>query len=77
MGSDGVLVIDFVGRFENLQSDFDRVCDRMGIEQQPLPHKNVMNRKQHYTEFYDDESQALVKALYHQDIEYFGYEFGT
>ena len=71
------LAVDFVGRFENLQCDFDQVCDRIGIERQTLPHKNAMNRKQHYTEFYDNESQVLVATLYPQDIEYFGYEFGA
>ena len=71
------LAVDFVGRFENLQYDFDRVCDRIGIERQILPHKNAMPRKQHYTDFYDEESQALVRTLYLQDIECFGYEFGA
>ena len=71
------VAVDFVGRFENLQCDFERVCDRTGIERQTLPHKNAMNRQQHYTEFYDNESRSLVEALYPQDIEYFDYEFGA
>ena len=71
------LAVDFVGRFENLQGDFDHVCDLLGIERQTLPHKNAMDRKQHYTEFYDDESRALIEILYPQDIEYFDYKFGA
>ena len=34
----GDLLVDFVGRFERLQQDFDIVCQRLGIPQTPLPH---------------------------------------
>lgn len=37
---DGRLLVDFVGRFENLQADFDRVCGQLGIEDSRLPHRN-------------------------------------
>lgn len=38
--ADGRLLADFVGRYESLQADFDRVCERLGIEKTPLPHEN-------------------------------------
>ena len=28
---------DFVGRYENLQDDFDKVCDMLGVRKQLLP----------------------------------------
>ena len=34
------LAVDFVGRFEKLQEDFDEVCCRIGIPQTILPHRN-------------------------------------
>lgn len=39
----GELLVDFVGRFEALQRDFDVVCERLGIEESKLPRRNVSN----------------------------------
>ena len=41
----GNLMIDFVGRFETLQQDFDRVCEHLGITDSLLPHRNRSDKK--------------------------------
>lgn len=43
--ADGRLLVDFVGRFESLQDDFDRVCAHLGIEDSALPHRNKSDKK--------------------------------
>ena len=40
----GEQLVDYIGRFESLQKDFDHVCDAIGIEHTTLPHANKTER---------------------------------
>lgn len=66
--------LDYLGRFETIQSDFDSVCERLGFERVTLTIQNKTARGP-YTEYYSDETRAIIAARYAQDIVNFGYRF--
>ena len=65
-----------IGRFENLQNDFNAVCQLIGLSAIPLNVHNKSNHE-HYWEYYDDESENIVGQAYRQEIELLDYEFGA
>lgn len=71
----GGLMIDFIGRFERLQTDFDTVTGHLGLPQVTLPKINH-SRHAPYTEYYTPAMAEKVRQRYNRDIAAFGYEFG-
>lgn len=68
------LDLDFVGKFENLQEDFNKVCDKIGIKSIKLPHAGKSDRK-HYSHYYDGRTKSIISYLYRKDIRKFNYVF--
>ena len=68
-------MINFIGRCEDMQTDFEYVCKKLKIPKIQLPHRNPTKHK-HYTEYYDEETFKIVAQKYAKDIAYFGYKFG-
>lgn len=71
----GKRIVDFVGRYESLQSDFDTCCDRIGIPRQSLPHQRRAEDRSAYRDYYDAHTRELVAAHFASDIEAFGYSY--
>lgn len=38
-------MVDYVGRFENLQQDFYEICENIGIEKQSIPYVNDSSKR--------------------------------
>lgn len=75
---DGELCVDFVIHYENLVDDLKEVCKRIGIKEIDLPHlKSGFRKGNHYSQYYDDESKAIVADRHKNDIHLFGYKFET
>lgn len=72
---EGRMLVDFVGRYENLQEDYETVCREIGVSAKRLPEKRVAKRRGAYREYYDDESAEWVARHFAADIEMFGYRF--
>jgi len=70
----GAVIVDFIGRFEQLQADFDEVTNRLGLGNISLPRINV-SRHASYPEYYTPATAQQVGRLYARDIERFGYQF--
>jgi len=72
----GKVIVDFIGRFERLQQDFDIVCDKLNIAPRKLP---CTNKSQHdpYWKYYDGDGEKIVAELCQKDIALFGYQFGA
>ena len=74
-------VVQFIGRFENLQDDYNRLSEICGWQSQPsaIPHLNRSERaKKDYRRYYEDGSglaKHLVSEIYREDIEIYGYTF--
>jgi len=67
--------LDFIGRYENLQPDFEKACIACHIPVRQLRRCNSTCRKP-YAEYYDSRTRQLVAEVYEKDLEVFGYEFG-
>ena len=72
--NEGKLLVDYIGRFESLQEDLDRISKEIGIPFKPLAHTNGSTHK-HYQDYYTNETRAIVAKAYKRDIELFNYDF--
>ncbi len=72
--ADGRLLVDFIGRFENFESDLRKVSNRLGLDLESVPRRN-RSPHTHYSSFYTPETEMIVRERFKRDIEYFGYKF--
>lgn len=72
----GQLVTDDLIRFESLQEDFDRICDKLGRPRSALPHiRRGRHRETGYRDYFDADTRRIAEELFRDDLETFGYDF--
>jgi hypothetical protein len=71
------LLVDFIGRYENLQVDLDHALSVVGVQGVKLDRLNVSTERNNrdYRSFYDYNTEKIVEEFCKIDIETFGYEF--
>lgn len=70
----GEIIIDFVGRFENLDADFKQITNKLQLTNCHLPKTNSTVRKP-YRDYYNEETKDLVNRTFAEDIELFNYTY--
>jgi hypothetical protein len=65
---------DYIGRYENLQKDFDTICCSLRLEKKELPHTNS-SKHIDYREYYTTEMVDYVAETHKRTIDIFGYGF--
>jgi hypothetical protein len=76
--ANGQMILDYVGKFENLKSDLEKICDKIGLPKLELPKKKNSykpNYYKKYTQYYDEDSKSLVKKYFQEDIDMFEYQY--
>lgn len=72
--ANGKLLVDFVGKFENLQEDFNMICSKIPISQAKLPFANK-SKHAFYKNYYNTHTKTLIANAFKKDIETFNYDF--
>ena len=73
----GDIAVDFVGRYEDLETDFRYVAERIGLPPKiSLPRMQANPRSVNYADYYTAATRDMVATRFAQDIELFAYRFG-
>ena len=64
--------LDYLGRVESIDKDFQEAVAKLGLKLKGVPH---VNRSAHatYIDYYCDESLSIVETYYQEDFERLGY----
>ena len=67
-------IVDFVGKYENLEADFRRACEQAHLGPIELPHLNRSTNGD-YRKHFSPETRDIVAGWAARDIEMFDYDF--
>lgn len=71
--SEGNIIVNYIGKTEELQRLMDEICNKIGIEPVDLGHKNKSDKKTNYMSYYDNELRKEVYKYFKKDFELFDY----
>jgi len=71
----GKVIVDYIGRFEDLEKDFRESCRRIGIDPPQLAHRRKAKNRLDYRSYYTDATAELIADRFKPDVELFDYKF--
>ena len=63
----------FIGRYENLEEDWNKLCDKLRVMRRGLPIRRRSDRSRDWRTALSVDSRARLFFLYEKDFEQFGY----
>tara|TARA_Y100000034_G_scaffold90034_1_gene108420 strand:+ start:2593 stop:3207 length:615 start_codon:yes stop_codon:yes gene_type:complete len=66
------LMVDWIGKYEQMDKDWEKLCYMTKIEHNPLKRLNSSWKKP-YHEYYNQKTYEIVSTLFKKDLKYFGY----
>lgn len=66
--------INYIGRFENIQDDYNTILSKLKLPLKPLRKTNATNNTD-YRSLYIEETKDIVYNIYKEDIKKYNYKF--
>ncbi len=70
---DDNVIVNYVGKFESLKNDFNKVCQDLNIDAE-LDHRNKSRTNAEFKHYYTQKSLDMVAQAFKKDIELFNYK---
>lgn len=71
----GKVMIDFVGKFENLEDDFETISSKLNMPQLQLGHLKKTQRGDYHQYYTNDKIIKIISDRYEKDINLLEYKF--
>ena len=68
----GNILVDFVGRYEQLETDWQKFCYLVRLPKLELPNLNTSN-KGNYRQYYNEKTYRIVNKMFKRDFNFFKY----
>jgi hypothetical protein len=72
--NNGKQCMDFIGKTENMEADYHKICNHLGIPIEKIDVRNSTSRKG-YQDILSPESKIKIEEIYKNDVEHFSYSF--
>ena len=70
--------LDFIGRYENLQEDYEYICNKLKLSVIQLSNKKSgYRKKKHYSVYYDEDTKNRVTTHFETDLSLYDYGFNS